>query len=249
MGASLPDSRAAPGSVSFRRISRPAWMAVAAALAAVVAVIVAGTRPSATQREVARWIRDFQRVQASSAAWPRLPGWPLSFEGQRELVRQFTRPESRIARMWETMRRRIPGSVRPYIPRLPLARDRLAAMGPALIEMPKMPALRLALLEAAMVPGAANRTFAVQFAGEDWPVPVMLLPALERLAGGVEPAVRVQVAHALRGIPPGNPAGERLIGQLQADQVSVVRETARSPYRSDAAGESVPTPRNDAPNP
>lgn len=214
---------------------------------ACVVVGIAVVRPSAVERETSRWLDDFHRVQSSGSQ--RLPDWPLSFAGQRELIRRFCRPELRWARTWESVRRRFPEPVRSLAPRLPMARDRAIALGPALIEIPKMPALRLAFLEAASDPNAANRRFAIQFATQDWPVPPDLLPWLERLAGDADPTIRSQVASALHGIPSGNAAVERLIAQLQADQVSVVREAARSPYRSDPSGDTISQPRSDAPNP
>jgi HEAT repeat protein len=103
--------------------------------------------------------------------------------------------------------------------------------------MPKMPAIRMALLEAALDPRGANRTFAIQFAGADLPVPKILLPLLERLAGDADPAVRSQVALAVAGMTTGDPAVERLLGQLQADQVSAVREAARSHRMEPTDGE------------
>ena len=181
--------------------------------------------PSPAEREANRWLKDFLRVRAADTA--RLPDWPLSYEGQRVLVRSFTRPESGWLRAWDRFRRRMPASFRAMMPRFPVARDRAITIGPALIEMPKMPAIRMALLEAALDPEGANRAFAIQFAGADLPVPKTLLPLLERLAGDADPAVRSQVALAVAGMAPGDPAVERLLGQLQADQVSAVREAAR----------------------
>ncbi|MBL9176233.1 MAG: HEAT repeat domain-containing protein [Verrucomicrobiales bacterium] len=180
---------------------------------------------SPAEREANRWVRDFLRVRAADTA--RLPDWPLSYEGQRVMVRSFTRPESAWLRAWDRFRRRMPPSMRVVLPRIPGARDRAITLGPALIEMPKMPAIRMALLEAALDPRGANRAFAVQFAGADLPVPKTLLPLLERLAEDADPAVRSQVALAVAGMRPGDPEVERLLGRLQADQVSSVREAAR----------------------
>lgn len=217
------------------------------AAAVVTAMLLVLAWPTAAEREATRWLRDFHRVRLTGV--DRLPNWPLSFAGQRVLVRRFTRPESRLARAWESGRRRLPASLRPWMPKLPLARDRVMAIGPALIEIPKMPAFRLALLEAALPPRAGNRVFAIQFAGSDWPVPTGVVPLLERLAEDPDAAVRVQVAQALMGIPPGNPAAERLITRMQADQVSIVREAVRSGYRSDASGDTMPWPISDATSP
>ncbi|MFO1459242.1 MAG: HEAT repeat domain-containing protein [Verrucomicrobiota bacterium] len=183
-------------------------------------------RPSPAEREANRWLEDFLRVRAADTA--RLPDWPLSYEGQRVLVRSFTRPELSGFRAWDRFRRRMPAPLRGLLPRFPVARDRAITVGPALIEMPKMPAIRMALLEAALDPRGANRAFAVQFAGADLPVPKILLPLLERLAGDADPRVRSQVALAVAGMTPGDPSVERLLGQLQADQVSSVRESARA---------------------
>jgi hypothetical protein len=231
----------------LRRVGRSRLILALAGFLAALAVLVAISRPTPTEREVNRWLDDFQRVRV--AGDQRIPDWPLSFDGQRELVRRLTRPESRLVRPWEDLRRRLPTSLRTWVPRLPMARDRLRVVGPALIEIPKMPALQLALLEAAIEPHRANRRFAIQFATMDWPVRSVLLPSLERLAGDEDPAVRAQVAMALRGVPGGLPSVERLIGVLQGDQVSVVREAARSPYRSDADGDRVLPQHTDAQSP
>lgn len=213
----------ATGGVRSRRI---VWAGMAGLLVLVAGAIFWAQRPSPVEREANRWMEDFLRVRASDTA--RLPDWPLSYEGQRVLVRSFTRPESSGLRAWDRFRRRLPASVRGMTPRFPVARDRAITIGPALIEMPKMPAIRMALLEAALDPRGANRAFAVQFAGADLPVPRTLLPLLEQLAGDADPVVRSQVALAVAGMTPGDPAVERLLGQLQADQVSSVREAARA---------------------
>ena len=231
----------------LRRIRRPRFLLALGAFLAVLGVLVAISRPTPTEREADRWLDDFQRVRL--AGTQRIPDWPLSFDGQKELVRRLTLPESRLVRPWESLRRQLPAPLRAWVPRLPMARDRLRIIGPALIEIPKMPALQLALLESAIEPQRGNRRFAIQFATMDWPVRSTLLPTLERLAGDEDPAVRSQVAMALRGVPGELPAVERLIGVLQGDQVSVVREAARSPYRSDADGDRILPPQTDAQSP
>lgn len=231
----------------LRRIRRSRVILTLGAFLVVLGVLVAISRPTPTEREVNRWLDDFQRVRVMGDQ--RIPDWPLSFEGQKELVRRLTLPESRLVRPWEDLRRRLPTSLRTWVPRLPMARDRLRIIGPALIEIPKMPALQLALLEAAIEPQRGNRRFAIQFATMDWPVRSTLIPALERLAGDEDPAVRAQVAMALRGVPGELPAVGRLIGVLQGDQVSSVREAARSPYRSDDDGDRILPQQIDAQSP
>jgi hypothetical protein len=49
----------------------------------------------------------------------------------------------------------------------------------------------------------------------------------------------MRVALMLHGIPVGHPKVEQLIAQLEADQVSVVREAARYSFRSDLQGEAI----------
>lgn len=211
-----------------------------------VAVVAYGfLRSSAVEREASRWVRDFHETRMRSDA--RWPDWPLSYAGQQVLIRRFTRPESPVAPLWDGARRLLPERIRAVVPRYPGARERAIVLGPVLIEIPKMPAVRQSLLEAALDPRGANRRFAVQFACMDWPVPVSLLPLLETLATDADPVIRSEVARALLGIPPGNAAVERVLAQLQSDQVAVVREAARSGYRSDATGERVPWPADDAP--
>lgn len=231
----------------LRRVRRSRVILTLGGFLAVLGVLVAISRPTPTEREVDRWLDDFQRVRL--AGDQRIPDWPLSFDGQKELVRRLTLPESRLVSPWESLRRQLPAPLRTWVPRLPMARDRLRIIGPALIEIPKMPALQLALLEAAIEPQRGNRRFAIQFATMDWPVRSTLLPSLERLAGDEDPAVRAQVAMALRGVPGELPSVERLIGVLQGDQVSVVREAARSPYRSDADGDRILPQPTDAQSP
>ena len=58
------------------------------------------------------------------------------------------------------------GSLRGLLPRFPVARDRAITVGPALIEMPKMPAIRMALLEAALDPREPTAPLS-RFAGAD----------------------------------------------------------------------------------
>lgn len=245
-GSDGATGRSGDGGTILGRRYRRLLLAVGVPLL-LMGVIVTLTWPSPVEREATRWLGDFQKVRA--AGNQRIPGWPLSFEAQKELARRLTRPESSLARPWENLRRRFPAPIRARIPRLPMGRDRLMVIGPALIEIPKMPALQMALLEAALPPSGSNRRFAVQFATMDWPVPVVLLPLLERLSRDPDAAVRSQVTSALQGIPGKVPAVERLLAELQADQVSVVREAARSRYRSEVDSESVSPPQDDAQNP
>jgi len=212
--------------------------------AALGSVLIVWRWPSAAEREATRWIRDYHRLAAlGGSQWP---DWGLSYPGQLALVGRLTRPESRVAEAWDSLRQAIPASIRPAIPRWPGARNRLLRVAPILIQVPKMPAIRRALLESALDPRASNRRFAVQFACMDVPVPKDLLPLLEQLAGDPDPSVRMQVAVGVRNMPSGDPAAERLLGRLQADQVAVVREAARSAYRSDAGDASLAPPSDHA---
>ncbi|MEN9676910.1 MAG: hypothetical protein RIS76_2806, partial [Verrucomicrobiota bacterium] len=92
----------------LRRVGRSRLILALAGFLAALAVLVAISRPTPTEREVNRWLDDFQRVRV--AGDQRIPDWPLSFDGQRELVRRLTRPESRLVRPWEDLRRRLPTS-------------------------------------------------------------------------------------------------------------------------------------------
>ncbi|MCW5560100.1 MAG: hypothetical protein KIT22_19965, partial [Verrucomicrobiae bacterium] len=151
------------------------------------AFLVAWNWPAPAEREATQWIRDYHRLAAlGGSQWP---DWGLSYPGQLALVRRLTRPESRVAAPWDSLRQAMPASIRSAIPRWPGARDRLRRVAPILIQVPKMPAIRRALLETALDPRAANRRFAVQFACMDVPVPKEFLPLLEALAGDPDPAV------------------------------------------------------------
>ncbi|HAB16037.1 MAG TPA: HEAT repeat domain-containing protein [Verrucomicrobiota bacterium] len=193
---------------------------------------------SPAQREAQVWLEEFHRLRSQDGD-KRLPDWPISSAGQQVLVNRLVRPESKIARSWDNLCRRFPPALRDRLPRLPLARDQVIAIAPALIESPGSISLRQQLLEAAARPDAANRMYAVQVATSPWPVPIELLPALERLSRSEDPMVRMRVAIMLHGIPVGDPRVDRLIAELEADQVSVVREAARYAFRSGLNGEPV----------
>jgi len=211
----------------------------------VLASVLATLRwPSAPEREAARWIRDYHRLAGGrNSPWP---DWALSYGGQLALVRQLTRPESRMAAVWDSARQTLPSALRQRVPRYPGARERLRRIAPILVQIPKMPAIRRALLESALDLRGANRRFAVQFACMDTPVPRDLLPLMDTLAGDADPAVRMQVAVGVRQMAPRDPAVERLLARLQADQVSVVREAARSAYPRDLPDASLAAPSDHA---
>ncbi|MBN8248859.1 MAG: hypothetical protein J0L84_15640 [Verrucomicrobia bacterium] len=213
-------------------------------LLALAGLLAALNRGSSAEREATRWIRDYHRLAVQGTSpWP---DWALSYPGQLALVRRLTRPESRIAGLWDFLRGVLPPGIRKSVPRYPGARQRLQQTAPILIQIPKMPAIRRALLESALDPRGANRRFAVQFACMDTPVPRALLPLLDQLAGDADAAVRVQVAVGVRHVEPRDPTVDRLLGRLQSDQVSAVREAARSAYPSDASDASLPPPSSHA---
>lgn len=208
------------------------------------AVFAALSRSPPADREAARWLREYHRRAAQGdSPWP---DWALSYPAQLALVRRLTHPESRLAGFWDSAREVLPAGIRKDIPRYPGARQRLRLTAPVLIQIPKMPAIRRALLESAIDPRRANRRFAVQFACMDAPVPRDLLPLLELLAEDPDSAVRVQVAVGVRTMEPRDAAADRLLARLQGDQVSAVREAARSAYPPDDSGARMAPPSSHA---
>lgn len=233
-----PDRPGRPG--RYRSI----WVMSGAVVLAVL-VVLFFSRPSPAEREARLWLEEFAALRQGNTE-QRLPDRPLSLAGQQVLVEHLVQPESRVARSWDSLCRRLPKSLSQLLPRLPLPRDQVMAVAPALIELPGTLELRRRLLEAALRPRAANRMYAVQMANT-WPVQSELLPWLERLAVSEEPYVRMRVALMLHGIPQRTLPVERLLAQLEADQVSVVREAARYTYRSDENGETIPEKQTHAP--
>jgi hypothetical protein len=193
---------------------------------------------SPQEREAGEWLREFEALRAGGSE-QRLPNRPLSREGQQALVNRLVRPESAVARLWDRLCKKLPNNWGKSIPRLPLARDQVRTVAPALIELATTVELRRLLLEAALRPQASNRMYALMVAN-NWPIPLELLPLMEQLAQSEDPQIRMRIALMLHGIPVPTPAVERLLAQLAADQVSVVREAARYSYRSDAEGGIVP---------
>ena len=196
---------------------------------------------SPEEREAGEWLREFEALRTEGSE-RRLPNRPLSLEGQKALVNRLVRPESAVARLWDRLCKKLPANWGKSIPRLPLARDQVRAVAPALIELATTVELRRLLLEAALRPQATNRMYALMVAN-NWPIPLDLLPLMEQLAQSEDPLIRMRIALMLHGIPERTPAVARLLAQLEADQVSVVREAARYSYRSDAEGGIVPEPR------
>ncbi|MBN9693679.1 MAG: HEAT repeat domain-containing protein [Verrucomicrobia bacterium] len=245
------------------RASGWVWAVAGLCLAGVLAWAFArGVSPG--EREAGEWLKEFEALR-SSDAWTgrtlvdngqslrelkirdgteqRVPERPLSLEGQKALVNRLVRPESAVARLWDQFCKKFPNNWGKSIPRLPLARDQVRVVAPALIELATTVELRRLLLEAALRPKASNRMYALMVAN-NWPIPLEVLPLLEQLAQSEDPVIRMRVALMLHGIPERTPAVARLLAQLEADQVSVVREAARYSYRSDAEGGIVPEPRH-----
>lgn len=227
-------------------VNRGLWMAAGVLTLAAVAALIWVARPNAAEREARQWLGEFV-VLRQGHGHQRLPATPLSPEGQQVLVNRLVRPEMPLARSWDVFCRKLPREIADRLPRLPLSRDQVIEVGPALIELSHVPGLRQRLLEAALQPKAANRMYAVQFANT-WPVPGDLLPLLERLAQDEDPYVRMRVALMLHGIVDWTPPVEQLLARLDSDQVAIVREAARYSFRSDADGNSVPEERSHAAN-
>ncbi len=227
-------------------VRRGFWMAGGVLVLAVVVALIGVVQPKAAEREARQWLGEFAALRQGHGD-RRLPATPLSPEGQQALVNRLVYPESALARRWDSFCRQFPRAVADRLPRLPLLRDQVIAVGPALIELSDTPGLRRRLLEAALRPGAANRMYAVQFANT-WPVPGDLLPLLERLAEDEEPHVRMRVALMLHGIVDRTPKVQQLLVRLESDQVAVVREAARYSFRSDENGNSMPEKPSHAAN-
>lgn len=186
--------------------------------------------------EALEWLKEYQAVRSRNIS-QRLPARPLSLAGQQALVDLLVRPESRFVEFVDSVWRRLPPTLRQWVPRFPPGRGRIMLVGSALIELPATFELRRQLLEAALRPGAARPVIAAQIANGHWPIQPELFPWLERLAEHPDPQLRAHAGGMLRGISPRDPRVDRLLERMRQDQVSVVRESARP---SEAAERTVP---------